>query len=436
MTAIKRLFQEGDAILYLAFLWQLPFSWRWILISNRGINADRFNEYMDISVYVGEVLVLLACSIYIINNKNKIKSIISNKIRLNDLFHVKQIAIIFFVLYLGLNIIQSIDLTISLVSTWHLLLALLFIVLTRNLVASRGTIFLKDIVKVLLLSLVLQVLVSGYQFINMKSIGLYWLNESSLSLEFVNVAKAEIFDYKFLRSYGTFPHPNILAAYALFIWIIFLIYRELFHVERVLAAFITGMISTIILLTGAKTAIFLFCLFYLLSKLKNLFHVKRIMIVILPILIIVLLTIYLSDIKKSLSTRVEQFKYQSQVSQSTLIGSGIGTYRMSYETETLPQEWWILEPVHNSLYILYKEIGILPIMGIIFLVLYLLVLVSRGTNMNSIFLIIFLFTYLNTDHFLWDINQGLYIMLLSILTTYYIIDKNIKIYFNINLKNN
>lgn len=436
MTAIKRLFQEGDAILYLAFLWQLPFSWRWILVSNRGIDADRFNEYMDISVYVGEVLIILAFLMFIYNNKYTIKSILFNNIRLNELFHVKQIVILLLVLYLGLNIIKSIDPILSLVSTGHLLLALLFIFLTKILLVSRGTIFLKDIAKVLFFGLILQTFVSGYQFINMQSIGLYWLNESHLSVEFVNVAKAEIFDYKFLRAYGTFPHPNILAAYSLFIWSIFLIYKKLFHVEPLSTTIITSMAFTLILLSGAKTAMFLFGLFYLVSKLKNLFHVKRILMVMASILILVLLTVYSSDIKKSFSTRLEQFRYQSQISQSTLIGSGLGTYRLSYERESSPVEWWLLEPVHNSLYILYREVGILPIAMLSFYILFLLIYVSRGTSTESMLLVVFIFVYLNTDHFFWDINQGIYLMLLSILATYYTIDKNINIYYSLNLKNN
>lgn len=433
MTAIKRLFQDGDVILYLAFLWQLPFSWRFILTENRGMVGGPFNEYMDVSLYLGEVILVCTLALYIFNNKKVIKSINKNiKNRLKNWFHVEQLLPLLALAYLALNTAQSIDPILSLTFIWHASLALLFVVLTKAFIVSRGTSFLKDVFKVVVISLLLQVAISGYQIMNNHSAGLYWLNESKISTETLNVAKSEILGLKILRGYGTFPHPNVLAAFCLLSYVLLIAYKSLFHVEQTTLLLSTVLIGVAILLTGSKTGAFLFLIIFLGKRIKYLFHVKQILIVIVGVITVSLVILYQSDIKQSYSTRIDQFSYQSNFSQATFLGSGLGTYRYSYDSISSPKEWWILEPVHSSVYIIYRELGVIPA-GLLFLLavyfLKLLLIVPRETK-NSLFIILtFLITYLMTDHFFWDIQQGMYFFLIALLLMYYYIDNNTKILY-------
>lgn len=427
MTVIKRLLQDGDVILYLTFLWQLPFSWRFILTGNRGMVGGPFNEYMDVSLYLGEVILVFTVSLYILNNKKETKSIITKiKNRLKNWFHVEQLLPLLALAYLALNTVQSIDPILSLTFIWHASLALLFVVLTNALVVSRGTSFLKDVFKVVVISLLLQVAISGYQIMNNHSAGLYWLNESKISTETLNVAKSEILGLKILRGYGTFPHPNVLAAFCLLSYVLLIAYKSLFHVKQIIVLFSTLLIGVAILLTGSKTGAFLFLIIFLGEKIKYLFHVKQILIVIVGAITVSLFILYQSDIRQSYSTRIDQFSYQSNFSQATFLGSGLGTYRYGYDSISSPKEWWILEPVHNGVYIIYRELGIIPVTILILLAVYSLkffLIVPRETRNSLSIILMFLVIYLMTDHFFWDIQQGMYLFLTAILLMYSNIDK-------------
>lgn len=62
----------------------------------------------------------------------------------------------------------------------------------------------------------LQIFIAGLQFYFQQSVGLKYLGESPLSPLIAGVAKIDENSFKLIRSYGTFPHPNILAAFLIF----------------------------------------------------------------------------------------------------------------------------------------------------------------------------------------------------------------------------
>ena len=53
-----------------------------------------------------------------------------------------------------------------------------------------------------------------FQFILQHSLGLKILGESVVSNSMVGVAKLQLFDFKLLRAYGTFAHPNIFSGFS------------------------------------------------------------------------------------------------------------------------------------------------------------------------------------------------------------------------------
>jgi hypothetical protein len=59
----------------------------------------------------------------------------------------------------------------------------------------------------------IQGLIASYQFYWQKSVGLFAIGESPIGPSLDNVAKIVSHGTKLIRSYGTFPHPNILAAF-------------------------------------------------------------------------------------------------------------------------------------------------------------------------------------------------------------------------------
>lgn len=69
---------------------------------------------------------------------------------------------------------------------------------------------------VIIASGIFQSILAIGQFVTQHDLGLGFLGENVLGSNIAGVAKIEVFGEKFIRAYGTFPHPNILGAFLLF----------------------------------------------------------------------------------------------------------------------------------------------------------------------------------------------------------------------------
>lgn len=421
MNFLKKILKEADMLLFYVYIWQIPFAWRFIVEPNRGTGST-FNEYMDISLYIGEGVLLLA---YLFKrHKKEEKSIIIKDI-VRNLFHVKQLVFLAIINLVLLNVLLSIDPILSLVSGIHLSFIILACYMLYEYFVSRGTKVLIEVGYILLASLTFQLLVSGLQVYTGHSVGLSWLSESAISIDKLGIAKSIIFGETILRAYGTFSHPNVLAAYALFVLVYFFFLSKLFHMEQRLLS-ISIIISLLsVILAQSKLSMF-FILVFLIFEAKNLFHVelsKKNAKVIILLLIGIVLGLFHTDIEKSFSTRLDQVTLQHKYESISLIGSGIGTYRLSYDSINVMGEWWLLEPVHNILYILLREIGVLGFAILIFSIVWVLKVVPRETLKETRYLLLFILYTMFTDHHGWDIYQGQQI--LGLVTTLCIISINI-----------
>ncbi len=431
MRSIQTLLKNLEPVLLYVYIWQIPFSWRFIFQSSRSQINPGFNEYMDISLYIGEIILFIALIIHIINNISIKKSIIRyileyiHGIHEILLFHVERATLSFIlVVFLFINVLNSIDILLSSAALIHLGFFVLLLFLIQKEYVSRGTLFLNNIFIIFLISLIIQLIISFGQFISGSSLELFFINESILSLQMSNVAKSHIFTYEFLRGYGTFPHPNLLAAYALFVLIYAYSFRDtLFHVKHRIY-FLILVATFTILLTQSKLSIILllFMAYFVFSKRSGMFHVKHVILV-LFLIIIASSTygIFHKDLLVTTSTRIHQAKMQIQQYTPTIFGTGIGTYRLSYDA--LQENWWNMEPIHFVPYIVLSELGI----GIVAFFVYgfyrFIKNVSRGTFKSIDLTLIFLVYILSIDHYAWDIYQGTCILVLTIWIVFVSIDK-------------
>jgi hypothetical protein len=90
---------------------------------------------------------------------------------------------------------------------------------------------------VVVISAFFQSLVAILQFIWQKSLGLTFLKESAFSVYDPGVAKVLINGDVFVRSYGFFPHPNVLGGFLAVSLLITMVYPlifkiNMFHVEH------------------------------------------------------------------------------------------------------------------------------------------------------------------------------------------------------------
>src|SRR3989344_8742564 len=249
---IRNLKRSSDAIRrhvfwFVLFLLSLPFSIRKVFAV---FTADgTFNEYLDVSLYLSDVLLCITLILYILENKSYILSISYWR----KMFHVEHLLLAifipaFFIFWSGLSIFWSESLSLA----WFTFLRLIegfllyLYILMQN--VPRGTLspqstkcstwnILQIASLTIIVSAFFQSLVAILQFIRQKSLGMSFLQESVFSVYDPGVAKIAIDGHIFVRAYGFFPHPNVLGGFLAISLLITMIHplifkSKMFHVEH------------------------------------------------------------------------------------------------------------------------------------------------------------------------------------------------------------
>ena len=120
-----------------------------------------------------------------------------------------------------------------------------------------------------------QSLVGFFQFVFHKSLGLYFLGESFLSPLNGELARVFIGGGRLLRAYGTFPHPNILAAFlVLSLLSTYFLYRKKFFILFLFLIFINwlGLVLTFSR-AGWIIGLMVSIIFFITNRNKDLFFI-------------------------------------------------------------------------------------------------------------------------------------------------------------------
>ena len=87
---------------------------------------------------------------------------------------------------------------------------------------------IRDLIKLLVFTMGFQAIIGILQFSFQSDLGLSFLGENLLNKYNPQVAKFFYKETAILRSYGTFPHPNIFSAYLLIsVLLLLVIWKEL-----------------------------------------------------------------------------------------------------------------------------------------------------------------------------------------------------------------
>ncbi len=243
-----------------AILFTLPFSLRKVLFVTNPLAPGVFNEYMDTSVFLFDILIFLFVTYIILEHILIYKSSSWGWVR--GMFHVEQfsptqkmfhVEHFFIALILGLSTILSVILFGSFFQLFILAKIVLygiFFLFVYNILFSdvpRGTFIHKNTVQnvprgtffryssnyicstwnklikststncstwnilqiILFISTISQILLGIIQLLLQRSIGLRWLGEQVLNVNIPGVSTIIINKVEFLRAYGTFLNPNI-----------------------------------------------------------------------------------------------------------------------------------------------------------------------------------------------------------------------------------
>ena len=405
------------------FLISLPFGYRHLFFQF----TPGFDEYEAVFLYASDILLIL---FLVFNFKNICRYICENKVLSGFLGVFLPIA--------GFSIFFASYKILALYNFIRLILLVLMALSVAGLF-KKGLVILERILAVLAASAVFQSLLAFLQFFNQKSLGLRYLGESVLGAQIPGVAKIVVAGEKLIRAYGTFPHPNILAAFlllGLFSSYYFLSQSNFFEkkfsikIPIVLAVFL---ISLGLVLAFSRTAWFLglalslaYILFSKISRrqalhiLITLFFVFFLIISMLGGLIFPRAEISLAD--PSVDQRIAYNKLGWHLLSKNPLGIGLGNQVIYSVKNSLYQifgmdQIWQWQPIHNIYLLIGSEIGVLGlIVFLIFIVWFLTGLArslikNRNPEISNLLLIVglmllSLLAFGLFDHFPWTLQPG------------------------------
>ncbi len=349
-------------------------------------------DYRALSVYLSDITVLLYLAAFLIENQRNLPKIFKNQ-------KATIIALVTFNAYL---LVTSLFFSTS---TYASLLFATKIAATSVLSVFAATTIAKVTVAkiargVIQFSAVWQSLLIASQFILQKSLGLWFLGERTFDASTTGIAHITVFGRELLRPYGTFPHPNVAAAYLVLSTIIILPTR---------LSTLAAVFSTV--LTFAKTSI-VYAAVVLAAHSK---YLKSRAILVVSVALMALLLPRL--ITASIASLAERLVLTQAALDIALLSPivGVGSNNFILELSRLNlfflAETRLLQPVHNVFLLILAENGV---MGLILFTIVLLTFASRVAGKTKTLLFIGLLIYASVDHFFWTLHQGQLLFWLSL----------------------
>ncbi|MDP3052693.1 MAG: O-antigen ligase family protein [bacterium] len=402
------------------FLISLPFGYRVLFFKF----TPGFDEYEAIFLYASDVLMVL----FLIFTIKNIFSL--TRFRLLSIFLFLAGISIFFASYKFLALYNFIRL---------FLLVLTALAIAESL--RKNWIKLETILAVLAGSAVFQSFIAFFQFLNQKSLGLKFLGESVLGQGIPGVAKIVIGGGKILRAYGTFPHPNVLAAFLLLgLFGAYYCFLRVFNRKKKFWLGLLSIAAIFIIILGlilafsrtawflgiVLTLVFIFCLFRQKDFRRRNFYFSAVLFFIFLILLsglgqLIFPRAQISLNEPAVNQRISYNELGWYLVKNHPLGVGLGNqviYSVKkgiYQLFGMSQVWqW--QPVHNIYLLIGSETGVLGL--IVFLVFIAKLLIKNikpflnkisEMNYTSLVALIMFLSLLGFglfDHFLWTLQPG------------------------------
>ncbi len=439
----------------------LPFGSRYIFNFEELRQAEFFKENLSISVFIFDAVFLMLLWQWLADISEKKHFPAPLKILAAFKKNLKNIAfgglIISLILICLLNAPEN---SFTFYNTFRLLQGIFLFLIVGKLFSKNFRFFLQASY-VIFLSGVLQALIGILQFIKQKSVGLKILGESLISPDILGVAKIEIAGEKIIRAYGTFPHPNLFAAFLFFSLIcglgfFFFHSKEIPFKNRLGILpiktnknkllnihYLSGLLLIFLgILVSYSRSVWLISLIaisiiiwkylprskinYLKECLQISLYKKALAILfslglLLAISWLVIPRLCLENCPQDKSFLLRQ-KYNEiaaeKIKSSPFFGTGIGGFVLDTkkQNDTGLQEWE-LQPVHNLYLMIMAEIGVAGFAILITLVFYRLKNLKplkAKWNKTAVFVISGFLLLGFIDHYFWTLPQGIIIFWLAL----------------------
>ena len=445
-----------EKFVFYFFIFCLPFQTR-VILKSWGAG---FNEWNSAFLYGTDLLLILLFTLWLIKRSRPEEAVVDKSAihlpensratsrgskvgRMADLFFSRSLSGAFLLIFLGIAALSITQADNKLLGFYQFIKLLEFVGFYFYVRSSLGKIFtLNRIFLIIVVSGVFQGLVAIGQSLFQHSLGLKWLGESILRTNFSGVAVVATEGEKFLRAYGTTPHPNILAAW-LFLAIFacyFLFLRE--HSRSSLLLIIYPVLLWGFLATFSRIAIALWVLGilvrFLLIALKRKKYVldqifkKRLMFLVAVTLAVVAIFClsYWPQVQSRISISTEEQAVVQRIFYTKIagkmfsvepwLGSGLGQFvgTMQSMLKNLPDH--LYQPVHNIYLLILNEMGVLGLAAFLSWLGVLVYGYYQRTKFKKLHYASFFVAFLSVlvlgsfDHFLWTLQQGQLILWLTL----------------------
>jgi len=352
--------------------------------------AGQANQFNNAAIYLSDILVILSAVLFLPFQK---------KINTGNRMHLGLLCI------LGALIAFHSSVAIEWVVFKIATLFLLYI-LIKNGIAKKSRIS-----GVFMISMALQAAASIGQFVSQDSLGLSLLGEPNLASS--GIAKIDMGEDKIIRSYGTMPHPNILAGFMVVAIILNMKFKKRLPL---IALCIVGL--TLTFSRSGIGALILVGFIYAIFNIKKISSSKRMMTILIGICVIpvvvalpYLKTHFLSTTE--IEARLSQLQPAVEMILDNPMGVGFANftnYVQDYSDDKLSP--WEYQPVHNVYLLATSELGIIGISIILFILFNVLL---SGKSKRIKYSILALAVIGLVDHYMYTTTQGqiLAVLLLS-----------------------
>ncbi|MCL4338395.1 O-antigen ligase family protein [Patescibacteria group bacterium] len=288
---------------------------------------------------------------------------------------------------------------------------------------------LLSVLSVLSICTVYSSVLSVWQFVSQKSVGglFYWLGERTFSSNTPGIAVFSLNGQLILRSYATFPHPNVLGGFLAILlpaFLFLLINRKKMKIEMrgyywFLFALTLGIVSLVLTFSRAAWIITLLGFFLVVMQKKkvdllNILKNKNLVLFLfytLMFLSVFTLLVFPQGEKiiggKSWSQRAVLDKTALVLTlQHPLLGIGLNNFVVqAHSVINNYSDIYLLQPVHNFYLLILVETGLI---GFAIFLLFIDLVLDWSIKSGLIVLIIelLLFSLGFFDHYLFTLQQG------------------------------
>ncbi len=425
--------------LFYIFIFLLPWQTRWIF-HNYLIQGVPF-EYGRMSLYVYDIVLISLLSFFVIKIIRQKFGIINYKLSIINKFKKLDIKYWLFsvslllVIYCLFSVFWSREKIISLYWGIRMLVGWGLFYLIQRINFSK----IKLAIIIVIVGAI-QSLLAIWQFLNQNVWSIKWLGMAGHKARELGASVVEFGLERWLRAYGSWPHPNILGAFLILVImaLIYLSFRIKSKYHKIWLIFSAGFINLGILFSYSRTAwlgfllVYLSTIIYLLrfkDRDKNKYFVRGLLIYLMLILIVFGIATW-PIIKTRLnigeSTRLEIMSkterlngYQQAeklLKDNWLFGTGIGNYTFELQQIIKPQKYevWDIQPIHNVLILVLVELGLFGLLIISLLLFFISILLIKQRKWNYINLLLIIFILMSFDHWWWTTASGVYILWITV----------------------